>query len=235
MSEATPPLSPLTLLAQLVAFDKSISSSEAGATRTLNGRGFRLAGFDEAGRGALAGPVVVACVHFDALSDPGRLVGLNDSKRLTPKKREVLYGRICSLAKWGIGSASHAVIDQQGIVPALSCAARRAYRNMGQQADLLLLDQGLSLRSGFAPCEPLVEPPLPQELAFIRGDAKSLHIAAASILAKVSRDRMMSQLHTRFPAYRFDRNKGYGTPDHMKTLRRLGPSSIHRRSFRLGR
>ena len=233
MSSAKLVFSPASRLAALTAFDESICRCEADATLTLNGPGFRLAGFDEAGRGALAGPVVVACVHFDALSDPGRLVGLDDSKRLTPRKREALHERICTLSKWGVGWASHSVIDQRGIVPALTLAARRAYRAMGQRADLLLFDRGLSLCSAAVPSESLIEPPLPKELTFTKGDAKSLHIAAASILAKVSRDRAMTRVHARFPNYGFDRNKGYGTASHFATLLRLGPSSIHRRSFRL--
>jgi ribonuclease HII len=233
VSSAKAAFSPTSRLAALTEFDETIRCSEADATLTLNGPGFRLAGFDEAGRGALAGPVVVACVHFDALSDPGRLVGLDDSKRLTPRKREALYERICTLCKWGVGWASHSVIDRRGIVPALTLAARRAYRAMGQRANLLLLDRGLSLRSGSVPWEPLIDPPLPKELTFTKGDAQSLHIAAASILAKVSRDRMMTRIHARFPDYGFDRNKGYGTASHFAALRRLGPSSIHRRSFRL--
>ena len=233
MSSAKPAFSPQFRLAALTAFDESICCSEVDATLPLNGAVFRLAGFDEAGRGALAGPAVVGCVHFDTLSDAGRLIGLDDSKRLTPRKREALHERICTLSKWGVGWASHSVIDQRGIVPALTLAARRAYRAMGQRADLLLFDRGLSLHSGFVPWEPLIDPPLLKELAFTKGDAQSLHIAAASILAKVSRDRAMTRLHERFPDYGFDRNKGYGTASHFATLRRLGPSSIHRRSFRL--
>jgi len=188
-----------------------------------------IAGFDEVGRGALAGPVAVGCVHFDALSDPGRLTGLDDSKRLAPKKREVLYERICALSEWGVGWVSNSMIDRYGIVSALTLAARRAYRAMGQRADLLLFDRGLSLQSASA----FSEPQRYKELAFTKGDARSLHIAAASILAKVSRDRAMTRIHACFPGYDFDRNKGYGTAGHLAALRRLGPSSIHRRSFRL--
>ncbi|HUT86773.1 MAG TPA: ribonuclease HII, partial [Candidatus Heimdallarchaeota archaeon] len=246
---------------------------EKTSQTSCDATGLTIAGFDEAGRGALAGPVVVGCVHFpDVLVASGlvpdeRSVGscpqriptsqtscdataffdefneLDDSKRLSPQKREALYKRICTVAKWGVGWASHSVIDRHGIVPALTLAAHRAYRAMGQPVDLLLLDRGLSLherpsskastaedaktaehyykkegslcelgdlcgemkRSSLASCDAT------PELAFTKGDAQSLHIAAASILAKVSRDRMMIRIHARFPDYGFDRNKGYGT------------------------
>jgi len=355
-------------VAELYAFDEQIHSSfyercTQGATlRPSVASGFMpdveektsqtscdataltIAGFDEAGRGALAGPVVVACVHFppvlftaedaenaensyrgknlgdlcgerkeglapdkqrpsaktstaehakDAehyykkegfLCDLGdlcgemkettglhfgsifhTLAGLDDSKRLSPQKREALYERICTLSKWGVGWASHSVIDRRGIVPALTLAAGRAYRAMGQRADLLLFDRGLSLHERPSSkastaedaktaehyykkegslcelgdlCGEMKRSSLPScdatpELAFTKGDGRSLHIAAASILAKVSRDRAMTRVHARFPDYGFDRNKGYGTASHFATLRRLGPSSIHRRSFRL--
>jgi ribonuclease HII len=167
------------------------------------------------------------------------------------------------LAKWGIGCASPAEIDRLGIVSALTLAAKRAYRAMGREVALLLLDRGLSLRehrsSKSATAKHSHEkerflcklsdsrgetkrPSLarcnatewPSEIAFTKGDTKSLHIAAASILAKVSRDQMMARVHLRLPGYGFDRNKGYGTAGHLAALRRLGPSPFHRTSFRLG-
>jgi ribonuclease HII len=229
--------------------------------------GLTIAGFDEAGRGALAGPVVVGCVHFPFVAsglDPHvKLAGLDDSKRLSPQKREELYKRIYTLAKWGIGCASPAEIDRLGIVSALTLAAKRAYRAMGWEVPLLLLDRGLSLREHHSskastaehshkkerflcrlsdPRSEMKRPSLarcdatewPFEIAFTKGDTKSLHIAAASILAKVSRDQMMARIHVRFPGYGFDSNKGYGTAGHLAALRRLGPSPFHRTSFRLG-
>ena len=232
-----------------------------------------VAGFDEAGRGALAGPVVVGCVHFPFFStteqesvptsSPVRdatvpaslptprlalledLAGIDDSKRLTPRQRESLLPRIKAHAVWGVGAASAREIDELGIVSAVSLAARRAYRAMSVEAGLLLCDRGLTM--GLAPfltvdrerkgaCPPLprsLNPSTPQstELSFTRGDSRSLHIAAASILAKVTRDRIMINLAGRFPGYGFARHKGYGTAAHIAALRRLGPSPIHRRTF----
>jgi ribonuclease HII len=225
----------------------------------------RFAGFDEAGRGALAGPVAVGCVHFPVLrsgsiphSVAGQhtdrsitqsfnhsilhsLAGVDDSKRLSPARREEMYRRITEVASWGVGWASAQEIDRLGIVPAVSLAARRAYSMMGERVDLLLCDRGLSLLS-----DPRLEelndsitqslnPSIPQslELSFTKGDSRSLHIAAASILAKVARDRLMLDLHQRFPAYGFATNKGYGTPTHLAALRKNGRSAIHRRSFKV--
>ncbi|MCK4599429.1 ribonuclease HII [Candidatus Bipolaricaulota bacterium] len=240
-----------------------------------------IAGFDEAGRGALAGPVVVGCVHIPVasgfmpdvrglVSDGGNcsvgpcarrgtsildfLAGIDDSKRVSVKKREALFPRITSVSDWGIGYAAPSEIDRVGIVPALTLAACRAYRAMRHPVDLLLLDRGLSLRerrtqgatlrpsvaSGFTPdvedCSVGLHARRSRttaELAFTKGDSRSLHIAAASILAKVHRDRMMVKLNAQYPGYGLDRNKGYGTPVHLAALKRLGPSSIHRRSFRV--
>jgi len=243
---------------------------EKTSQTSCNATGLTIAGFDEAGRGALAGPVVVGCVHFPFVAsglDPHvKLAGLDDSKRLSPQKREELYERIYTLAKWGIGCASPSEIDRLGIVPALTLAAKRAYRAMGHRVDLLLLDRGLSLRERHSSKASTAEHAktaehcykkegflcelgdlrgemkgashtgrdATPELAFTKGDTKSLHIAAASILAKVSRDQMMARIHMRFPDYGFDRNKGYGTAGHLVALRRLGPTPIHRISFRLG-
>jgi len=207
-----------------------------------------LAGFDEAGRGALAGPVVEGCVHFEFPTAPSApitqslnlsilqpLTGVDDSKRLSPARREDLFERITALSHWGIGTASAAEIDQLGIVPAVSLAARRAYETMGIEVDLLLCDRGLTLLGhGDAGTRRHGDTsPLPPELSFTKGDSRSLHIAAASILAKVTRDRMMLSLHERFPSYGFASNKGYGTAYHLAALRRCGLSTIHRRSFRV--
>jgi ribonuclease HII len=202
-----------------------------------------LAGCDEAGRGALAGPAVVACVHFPTFAFPEesgqppkgetdlleRLDGLDDSKRLSAQRREALFEEITTLARWGVGTATPAEIDGHGIVPACALAARRAHRAMEYPVEVLLLDRGLSLH-------PLSESQgikFPRQLSLTKGDARSFHIAAASILAKVTRDRMMAALHSRFPVYGFSQNKGYGTAAHRESLRRCGPSPLHRLTYRL--
>ncbi len=195
----------------------------------------RLVGFDEAGRGALAGPVAVACVHLDL---PGGrrssgldreamasvLAGLDDSKRLTPRRRSALYEAIVSIADWGIGCASASEIDRWGIVRACGIAARRAYAKLSATPDLGLFDRGLSLAGEGTDAGPA-------EIQMTRGDARSLHIAAASILAKVGRDAIMERLDGRFPGYGLSRHKGYGTAIHRDAIRHLGPSIVHRQSF----
>jgi len=196
-----------------------------------------IAGLDEAGRGALAGPVVVGCVRFDLeKSILPRLTGLDDSKRLSPIKRERLFTQITEIAHYGIGQATPREIDKYGIVPAVCLASRRAYHKLGAPVDLLLLDRGISLKSIPESINPLIlnpSVPLPPELSFTRGDSKSMHIAAASIIAKVVRDRYMIERGRDFPEYGFERHKGYGTRAHLATLERLSPTPIHRTSFRL--
>lgn len=201
----------------------------------------RLVGFDEAGRGALAGPVAVACVHIDlggGLASPGfdreevtsTLTGLDDSKRLTARRRESLYEAITSAAAWGFGCASASEIDCCGIVHACWLAARRAYAKLAFEPDVGLFDRGLSLVEKDANA-------VPPELQLTRGDARSLHIAAASVLAKVARDAIMGRLGQRFPGYGLSQHKGYGTAAHRDAIRCLGLSIVHRRSFctRIGR
>jgi ribonuclease HII len=195
----------------------------------------RVVGFDEAGRGALAGPVVVACAHVDlggvsASSGLDRegltsaLAGLDDSKRLTPRRRESLYDAIVSNVDWGLGCASASVIDRRGIVRACQLAARRAFARLSVDPDFGLFDRGLSLTAASE------RGSLPQ-LQLTRGDARSLHIAAASILAKVGRDAIMDRLEDRFPGYELSKHKGYGTAAHRDAIRHHGPSIVHRRSF----
>jgi ribonuclease HII len=207
--------------AALLSFDLEILGQVHG------GAAVRLAGLDEAGRGALAGPVVVGCVRLD-LSWPELLVdalaGLDDSKRLSPAARGRLFDRIGAVAPTGVGAASAQEIDRLGIVEATSLAARRALDALDAPTDLLLLlDRGLS---------PGLGPSGPRERAFTHGDALSLSIAAASVVAKVSRDRFMTRLDRRHPGYALALHKGYGTPRHLASLARLGPSPLHRLSFR---
>ncbi|HEX3051922.1 MAG TPA: ribonuclease HII [Aggregatilineaceae bacterium] len=181
-----------------------------------------IAGLDEAGRGAWAGPVAAGAVilpldRFDLLHT---LRGVNDSKQLSPAERENLLPRIMQTAlAVGFGYASHTEIDQLGIVPATRLAMRRAVEALTVQPDALLTD-AMSLPELHLPCVPL-----------IRGDQKSLSIAAASIVAKVIRDQVMDQLDERYPQYGFLIHKGYGTDLHHKALKTYGPTEIHRATF----
>lgn len=205
----------------------------------------KLIGADEVGRGALAGPAVVVCVSFPPhlLTEAERrrelleyLGGLDDSKRLSPKRRERLAPEILKIAHVGIGASPPAEIDRIGIVAACRLALGRAYRTIGCPAATLLLDRGLSLPPAPAGQSAVQTRRPAQQIELTRGDSRSLHIAAASVVAKVTRDLWMTRLAERFPGYGLDRHKGYGTAIHREALQRLGPSPIHRRTFlrRLG-
>ena len=182
-----------------------------------------VAGIDEAGRGALAGPVAAGAV----ILPPGaeilvQLKGVRDSKQMTPLEREASLELILRYATaWGVGFASHEEIDQQGIVPATRLAASRAIENLGLLPEHLLLDYLF-----------LPDISLPQT-ALIKGDCRSLSIAAASVLAKTSRDAFLRELDGKYPGYGFAVHKGYGTRGHRQALQRLGPSPEHRLSFTL--
>ncbi|MDY7039677.1 MAG: ribonuclease HII [Chloroflexota bacterium] len=191
--------------------------------RTLRADGYRhIAGLDEAGRGAWAGPVVAAAVILP-LDNPhlSRLLeGVRDSKQLSPRQREELYGRICTVAATvGVGLIPADDIDAVGIVPATLRAMATAVAWLSPPPDFLLVD---ALQ--------LDEVPLPQK-GIVKGDAHCLSIAAASIVAKVTRDRLLIALETTYPGYGFARHKGYGTRQHRAALNHLGPCSIHRRSY----
>lgn len=176
-----------------------------------------LAGLDEAGRGPLAGPVVAAACILPSLFD---LPGLNDSKILTESKREKLYIQIQAQAvDYAIGSAEPAEIDALNILQATKLAMKRALEGLTVRPDYLMID-----------AVKLPEVNLPQ-LPLVGGDHLSATIAAASILAKVTRDHLMVELDTLYPEYIFSKNKGYGTREHRQVLRRLGPCPLHRRSF----
>jgi ribonuclease HII len=187
--------------------------------RRLQARGFRLiAGVDEVGRGSLAGPVVAGAV----ILDPSRPVrGLRDSKLLTAAQREHLGRQIRESAlAVGIGEAEADEIDAVNILRATHAAMRRALRALCTDPDFVLVD-ALTI--------PGIE--LSQE-GLVHGDRVSASIAAASIVAKVHRDALMRRCHERWPCYRFDENKGYGTPVHLGALRLHGASPIHRTTFR---
>ena len=176
-----------------------------------------LCGIDEAGVGPLAGPVVAAAV---VLPRDCSLPGVNDSKLIAPKQRAVLYDRILGKClAWGVGIVSPRRIDEVNIRNADFEAMKKAYARLGLTPDYTIVD-GWRI-PGFD---------IPQE-GIIKGDRKSLSIAAASIIAKVFRDAIMVRMHERYPGYGFDRNKGYPTPEHFAALNRLGVTPIHRRSF----
>lgn len=176
-----------------------------------------ICGIDEVGRGPLAGPVVAGAV---ILPRDTEILYLNDSKKLSEKKREALYDEIMEKAvAVGIGMASPARIDEINILQATYEAMRMAIDKLQVRPDLLLND---------AVTIPDVEI---SQVPIVKGDAKSISIAAASIVAKVTRDRMMKEYEEIFPGYDFASNKGYGTKAHIQALKTLGPCVIHRRSF----
>lgn len=185
----------------------------------LKAEGFiRIAGIDEAGRGPLAGPVVAAaCI----LPEGVLFEHLNDSKQLLPEEREVLYEKItqCPGLIYGIGISDVATIDRVNILQATFLAMKKAVKVLAMQPDYLLID-GNQTPKFKIPTEAIVE-----------GDGRSISIAAASILAKVTRDRIMRDLDRKWPDYGFKQHKGYATPQHLEAIEKFGPCAIHRRSF----
>ena len=181
--------------------------------------GYRtIAGIDEAGRGPLAGPVVAAAVCLPAEHD---IRGLQDSKRLTERQREAVYRLILREAlAYGVGVVSHRLIDRHNILWATKEAMLRSVRQLPSVPDLLLIDGPITLSAAI------------DQRPIVRGDASCASIAAASVIAKVTRDRMMVAYGNRYPAYGFARHKGYPTRAHYARLRAHGPCAIHRLSFR---
>jgi len=177
-----------------------------------------VAGIDEAGRGPLAGPVVAAAVILDPACLDG-LAGLDDSKALSKSRREELYARLPRRARIGVGAASVAEIDRRNILGATLLAMARALAALGAVPDLALVDGN---RAPALPC--------PVETV-VGGDAACLSIAAASVVAKVTRDRIMTRLAGAYPGYGWERNAGYGTAQHRAALTRHGITPHHRRSF----
>ncbi|MGN0633677.1 MAG: ribonuclease HII [Oscillospiraceae bacterium] len=176
-----------------------------------------LCGVDEAGRGPLAGDVFAAAVIFA----PDTVIeGINDSKKLTEKKRELLFDEIKEKALyWSIQTASVEEIEEQNILNCAMLAMKRAVESLGATPDIVLADGNKT---------PPVECPVE---AVVKGDAKSQSIAAASVLAKVARDRYMLEMAKKYPQYAFEKHKGYGTKIHYKALDEYGPCEIHRMSF----
>lgn len=215
--------------------------------------GFRLiAGIDEAGRGPLAGPVVASAV---LLKDTSFIERLDDSKRLSPTRRQRAYNEIIQKAIIGMGIVDEEVIDRTNILSAALKAMEDAVYNLVHNLAYTLFEdcpesalsnQIYPLRNFVTPLSPsdisngvyfLIDGNIPPNIPYpyriiVRGDTKSLSIAAASIISKVTRDRIMLSYHKRYPQYGFVRNKGYYTKEHIRALRKYGPSPIHRRSFR---
>ena len=176
----------------------------------------RVAGVDEAGRGPLAGPVVAAAVILDVDNIPD---GLNDSKKLSESKREALFDIIIECAHVGVGIAEPEEIDRINILHATMCAMQRAVADLPNPPDAILID------GNRCPAFDI------QTQAIVKGDAKSLSIAAASIIAKTVRDRLMKQADARFPGYGHSGHKGYPTKAHREALQEIGASPVHRRSY----
>ena len=175
-------------------------------------------GTDEAGRGPLAGPVCAAAV---ILPEGAVIEGLNDSKKLSEKKREALFDVVKETAvAWSVAFAGVEEIEEHNILNATFIAMNRAIEGLEKKADFALIDGNRVPKEIKIPCETVV-----------KGDSLSMSIAAASILAKVSRDRFMMELDEKYPMYEFKKHKGYGTALHMDLIRKYGPSECHRPSF----
>ncbi len=192
----------------LYSFDREIVQKQ----------GHCIAGVDEAGRGPLAGPVVAAAAILDL---DERIIGVDDSKKLSEKKREALYSEITTKVKWAVGIATPQEIDKINILHASLLAMQRALNGLNAPWTLALIDGNVFISTLDRSKQQTV----------VQGDAKSASIAAASIIAKVTRDRIMMEYHDAFPEYGFALHKGYPTELHRKKVRELGICSIHRKSF----
>jgi ribonuclease HII len=209
-------------LVRKISLPGNLEAPTLAEEKVLVAQGYhRIAGVDEVGRGPLAGPVVAAAVVLSPDIDAPWLGLVRDSKVLTGSRREFLYHHIQEAALGvGVGCVESTVIDDRGIVAATRMAMRLAIEQLRPPPESVLIDYMT-----------LPEVRLPQK-GITRGDSLCLSIACASIIAKVTRDRMMLELDRIHPGYGFCRHKGYGTREHVVCLRRLGPCPIHRRSFR---
>ena len=209
---------PLALAVQ-IRFVEGMNDPDFLLEDAARARGYlRIAGVDEVGRGPLAGPVTAAAVILDPDNLP---VGLNDSKKLSAKRRALAEAEIQTRAVWAVAHASVEEIDQLNILRASHLAMQRAVEALDPPPDFLLVDGNLIPRELAIPAE-----------AVIKGDGKSLSIAAASILAKESRDRIMVDLAQQFPGYGWEKNAGYPSKQHREALVKLGVTPHHRRSFK---
>ena len=201
---------------------KSLQTPSFAEEKILEAQGYqRIAGIDEAGRGALAGPVIAAAVILPCRIDAPWLNLVKDSKQLSPATRELLFHHIHEIAiSVGIGMATNEVIDTQGVIKATRLAMKLAIDQLSPPPQSLLIDYML-----------LPEVPLPQK-GITNGDKLCFSIACASIMAKVTRDQLITELDKIYPGYGLAQHKGYGTKEHLACLRRLGPSPIHRQSFK---
>jgi ribonuclease HII len=183
-------------------------------------KGFKVIGIDEVGRGPLAGPVVACAFCFDKRIS---LKGINDSKKLSSKQREEIYEKLKEdpNVKWGIGKVSEKVIDRINILEATKLAMNKAINNLKIDSGFLIIDGNFKIKSN-----------IPQK-SIIKADEKVYSCSAASIIAKVVRDRMMIKYHKKYPEYSFDKHKGYGTKAHIEIIREKGLCDIHRKSFHL--
>ena len=184
-------------------------------------QGFKcVVGLDEAGRGPLAGPVVAAAVNFTSIifNDP-ILKKINDSKKLSEKQREEIYKILTNHEniKWGVGIVSETIIDKINILEATKLAMKKSFEKLNP--DFLLLDGNFAIDS------------IMRQKSIVSGDQKVYSISAASIIAKVTRDRLMQKYHKKYPQYGFDKHKGYGTKAHFASIKKFGPCKIHRKTF----
>lgn len=184
----------------------------------MAGGALRVAGVDEVGRGPLAGPVTAAAVVLDPARIPD---GLNDSKKLTARRRALLHDAIMQTADVSVAHASVEEIDEINILRAAHLAMERAVAGLRQRSDMVLIDGNMIPRNLAVPAQ-----------SIIKGDAVCLSISAASIVAKIRRDKLMWDLAQQFPGYGWETNAGYGSKSHMEALQNLGVTPHHRRSFR---
>ena len=209
--------------AHIVLYKYSMRKPNFQEEKKLWKKGFRfVAGLDEAGRGPLAGPVVAAALAMKKSLRKIDILGeVKDSKKLSPKKREKLYKILknCPFVEWGIGRVSEKVIDKINILEATKLAMVKAVKKLKRRPDFLILDGNFK-----------IDVEIPQK-SIIKGDEKVFSCATASIIAKVTRDKIMQKYHKKYPHYGFNKHKGYPTKYHLKMLKKYGFCKIHRKSF----